>query len=124
MGCEVRGSDQPSGYAARVPFGEIVEDRNEYELAESLCLSVTSNRQRVDETVAVVVFMHHDADDLAGVLEHEYLAVSAVGVLEPTDGVANELLDVDLELALRAHAFEPCQLFPISMQCGTRNVTA
>jgi hypothetical protein len=99
---------------------EVVEDRAQYERAESPCLLVVSDRQRVDETVAVIVLVHHDLDDLAGVLEHEHLAVDALGVLESTDGVTNEVLDVDLELAFRARAFELREFLPISTECWTK----
>jgi hypothetical protein len=107
-------SDEPCGYVACVPFSKIVEDRAEHELAESFSLAVASNRQRIDETVAVIVLVHDDPDDLSRVFEHEHVAVNALGVLEPTDSVENELLDVDLELALRPRAFEPRELLPIS----------
>ena len=41
--------------------------------------------ERVDEPIAVIVLVHDNADDLAGIiLENEHFAVDAFGILEPT----------------------------------------
>jgi hypothetical protein len=120
VGREVRWSDQPSGYSARVPLSKIIEDRAEYEPAESPCLLVASDHERIDEPIAVIVLMYDNADYLARVLENEHLPIYALGSLEPTHGIAHELLDVELELPFRTRTLEPHELLSVSTRCWAR----
>jgi hypothetical protein len=60
--------------------------------------------------------VHHNADDLASVLEDQNFAPDSLGICEPGGCEANELLDLLLEVTLGTSALESSKLTGVGSQ--------